>query len=296
MPQPAPGALSSFLARAVAGAREDAERRAASIPLDAVKQAAAAAPPPRGFRAALSRPGMALIAEVKRRSPSKGAIRIDLDPAALAAAYQRGGAAAISVLTEPRHFAGSPEDLCAARAATRLPVLRKDFVTTAYQVWEARAWGADAVLLIVAALGRERLAALLAEAEAAGLDALVEVHTRAEAELAAAAGATLVGVNARDLATLTVDPGRLAAVRDALPRGATVVAESGINRRGDVLAAAAAGADAVLVGESLVRAADPAAFAAALLGRVPSPPAPPSAVQGAPQGDGAAAPTGGHHG
>jgi indole-3-glycerol phosphate synthase len=301
MPDPAPSAPSSFLDRAVAGAREDAERRAARLPLGAVKAAAGTAPPPRGFRAALSQPGMALIAEVKRRSPSKGDIRADLDPALLARAYQRGGAAAISVLTEPRHFSGSPEDLRAVRAATDLPVLRKDFVTTAYQLWEARAWGADAVLLIVAALDPDQLAALLAETAAAGLDALVEVHTRAEAEVAAAAGATLVGINARDLATLAVDPGRFAAVREALPSGdgVTVVAESGINHRGDVLAAAAAGADAVLVGESLVRASDPAAAAAALLGRTPTPPgpdAPPAAHQGAPQEDGAGAPIGGHHG
>jgi indole-3-glycerol phosphate synthase len=255
----------SFLARAVADARRGAERRAERLPLAAVRDAAAAAPAPREFRAALAAPGVALVAEVKRRSPSAGAIRPDLDPAALAAAYARGGAAAVSVLTEPLHFGGSKEDLRAARAAVGLPVLRKDFVTTAYQVWEARAWGADAVLLIVAALEGARLAGLLAEAAAAGLDALVEVHTRAEAEVAAAAGATLVGVNARDLATLAVDPGRLAAVRDALPAGAVVVAESGIRTPADVAAAAAAGAQAVLVGETLVRAEDPAAAVAALL-------------------------------
>jgi tryptophan synthase beta chain len=208
-----------------------------------------------------------VVAEVKRRSPSRGPIRADLDPAALAAAYERGGAAAVSVLTEPDHFGGSPEDLAAVRAASALPLLRKDFVTTPYQVWEARAWGADAVLLIVAALGRDGLAALLAEAAGAGLDALVEVHTRAEAAAAAAAGATLVGVNARDLASLQVDAGRLAAVRDALPAGAVVVAESGIRSRRDVAAAAAAGADAVLVGETLVRADDPAAAVGDLLGR-----------------------------
>src|SRR6266700_1982765 len=228
-----PAALSSFLARAVADAREDAERRAAKLPLDAIKEAATAAPPPRGFRAALSqsKPGVALIAEIKRRSPSRGDIRPDLDPAALARAYQRGGAAAVSILTEPRHFAGSPTDLRAAHAATAL------------------------------------LTALLTETAAAGLDALVEVHTRAEAETAAASGATLVGINARDLATLGVDPGRFAAVRDVLAGEVTVVAESGIHDRAGVLAVASAGADAVLVGESLVRARDPAAAAAALLGR-----------------------------
>jgi len=265
-----------FLARASADARLAAERRAERLPLRAVQQAAAAAPPPRGFAAALARRGagqrgpgreVALIAEVKRRSPSKGDLRPHLDPAGLARAYQRGGASAISVLTEPLHFAGSPADLRAVRAAVEAPVLRKDFVTIPYQVWEARAWGADAVLLIVAALEGEQLADLLAEATAAGLDALVEVHTREEAAVAAKAGAALVGVNARDLATLTVDPGRFAAVRDALSAGVTLVAESGIRTPADVEAAASAGADAVLVGETLVLAADPAATAADLLGR-----------------------------
>jgi indole-3-glycerol phosphate synthase len=249
----------SFLARAVADARLAAGRRAERLPLAAVQAVAAGAPPPRGLRRAVRRgpDGPRLVAEVKRRSPSRGDIRVDLDPAALAAAYAAGGAAAVSVLTEPRHFAGSPEDLLAVRAAVDLPVLRKDFVTTPYQVWEARAWGADAVLLIVAALDAAALRALLAEATAAGLDALVEVHTVAEAAAAAEAAATLVGVNARDLATLEVDPGRFAAVRDALPGGAVLVAESGIRGRADVEAAAAAGADAVLVGETLVRADDP---------------------------------------
>jgi indole-3-glycerol phosphate synthase len=257
----------SFLARAVADARLAAERRAGRLPLPAVQAAAAAAPPPRSLRQAARRgpAGPRVIAEVKRRSPSRGDLRRHLDPAALAGAYAAGGAAAVSVLTEARHFGGSPEDLRAVRAAVDLPVLRKDFVSTPYQVWEARAWGADAVLLIVAALEPAALRALLDEAAGAGLDALVEVHTTAEASDAAAAGATLVGVNARDLTTLEVDPGRFAAVRDALPGGAVLVAESGIRDRADVEAAAAAGADAVLVGESLVTAEDPAAAVAELL-------------------------------
>jgi indole-3-glycerol phosphate synthase len=249
----------SFLARAVADARSDAERRAERLPLDVLRAAAADLPPARGLRAAVrrGREGPRVIAEVKRRSPSKGDIRIDLDPAALAAAYAAGGASAVSVLTEPRHFAGSPEDLLAVRAAVELPVLRKDFITSRYQVWEARAWGADAVLLIVAALDPSALRALLDEAAEAGLDALVEVHTLAEAETAADAGANLVGVNARDLATLEVDPDRFAAVRQALPDGTVLVAESGIRDRAGVQTAADAGADAVLVGEALVRADDP---------------------------------------
>jgi indole-3-glycerol phosphate synthase len=259
----------SFLARAVADARSDAERRAQRLPLNAVRAAAAELPGALGFRAAARRgpEGPQVIAEVKRRSPSKGDIRIDLDPAALAAAYAAGGAAAVSVLTEPRHFAGSPDDLLAVRAAVDLPVLRKDFVTTAYQVWEARAWGADAVLLIVAALDPPSLRTLLDEAAEAGLDALVEVHTWPEAEAAATAGATLVGVNARDLATLEVDPGRFAAVRQALPAATVLVAESGIRDPAGVRAAADAGADAVLVGEALVRASDPTKAVRDLLDR-----------------------------
>ena len=258
----------SFLARAVADARSDAERRAERLPLDELRAAAAGLPAARGLEAAVRRGpnGPRVIAEVKRRSPSKGDIRIDLDPAALAAAYAAGGASAVSVLTEPRHFAGSPDDLLAVRSAAGLPVLRKDFVTTAYQVWEARAWGADAVLLIVAALDPPALGDLLGETSAAGLDALVEVHTVAEAEVAAAAGASLVGVNARDLTTLEVDPNRFAEVRQRLPAGTVLVAESGISDRAGVQAAAAAGADAVLVGEALVRSDDPTTALRILLG------------------------------
>jgi indole-3-glycerol phosphate synthase len=258
----------SFLARAVADARSDAERRAERLPLDELRAAGAGLPAARGLEAAVRRGpnGPRVIAEVKRRSPSKGDIRIALDPAALAAAYAAGGASAVSVLTEPRHFAGSPDDLLAVRSAVGLPVLRKDFVTTAYQVWEARAWGADAVLLIVAALDPPALGDLLGETSAAGLDALVEVHTMAEAEVAAAAGASLVGVNARDLTTLEVDPNRFAEVRQRLPAGTVLVAESGISDRAGVQAAADAGADAVLVGEALVRSDDPTTALRILLG------------------------------
>ena len=257
----------SFLARAVADARSDAERRAERLSLDVLRAGAADRPPARGLRAAVRRgpDGPRVIAEVKRRSPSKGDIRIDLDPAALAAAYAAGGASAVSVLTEPRHFAGSPDDLLAVRSAVELPLLRKDFITDRYQVWEARAWGADAVLLIVAALDLPALRALLDETATAGLEALVEVHTLAEAEIAAGAGASLVGVNARDLATLEVDPNRFAEVRRSLPAGTVLVAESGIRDRAGVQAAADAGADAVLVGETLVRASDPAAAVRDLL-------------------------------
>lgn len=258
---------ASFLTRAVADARRLAEDRERQTSLQTLRDLAAAAARPRGFREHLRQPGIAVIAEIKRRSPAYGMIRADLDPAAQAGAYQQGGAAAVSVLTEPEHFAGSPDDLRAVRAAVDLPVLRKDFITTPYQLWEARAWGADAVLLIVAALTPEQLTALLSETAAAGLDALVEVHDRAEAAVAADAGASLVGVNARDLATLSVDPDRFAAVRADLPPSAVIVAESGIRDRADVEKAEAAGADAVLVGESLVRASDPTLAVAALRGQ-----------------------------
>ncbi len=206
-----------------------------------------------------------LIAEVKKASPSRGTLQAVLDPAAQARAYAGGGASAVSVLTDEKYFRGTLEDLVAVRGAVELPLLRKEFILDEYQLWESRAAGADAVLLIVAALDRAALVRLLEETAAAGMDALVEVHTRAEAAAAAAGGAALVGVNARDLATLELDPGRFAAVREALPAGAVLVAESGIRTRADVLAAAAAGADAVLVGEHLVRATDPAAAVAELL-------------------------------
>jgi indole-3-glycerol phosphate synthase len=224
---------------------------------------------------ALAGPGVAVIAEVKRASPSKGPIAPGLDATAQARAYQRGGAAAVSVLTEPTRFAGSLADLEAV-AATGLPALRKDFVVDRYQLWEARAAGAAAVLLIAAALDDHTLAALHEEAAAAGLDALVEVHDAEEAARAAAIGARIVGVNARNLRTFEVDPHAFARLRPSLPTGALAVAESGISTAEQVRAAAACGADAVLVGESLVRAADPAAAVAALVaaGRAVAAPAP----------------------
>jgi indole-3-glycerol phosphate synthase len=205
-----------------------------------------------------------VIAEVKRASPSQGPIAPGLDAAAQATAYQRGGAAAVSVLTEPTRFAGSLDDL-AAVSATGVSALRKDFIVDRYQIWEARAAGAAAVLLIVAALDDRTLAGLHDEAALAGLDALVEVHDVEEAARAAAIGARIVGVNARNLRTFEVDPEAFARLRASLPAQALAVAESGISTPEQVREAAACGADAVLVGESLVRAADPAAAVAALV-------------------------------
>jgi indole-3-glycerol phosphate synthase len=247
---------------------ESSRRRADALAgrLDDLRRRAAALPPARGFARALTAGRPAVIAEVKRRSPSRGDLAPRLDVVARVEGYVRGGAAAVSVLTEPHHFSGSNDDLVAVRRAVPVPVLRKDFTVAPVQVWEARAIGADAVLLIVAALDGEALGALLAEAAAAGLDALVEVHTEAEVERALAAGATLVGVNNRDLATFEVDLAtaeRLAPLLGSVP---VRVAESGIAVPEDAARMAAAGYHAVLVGESLVRSDDPAGLVARLRG------------------------------
>jgi indole-3-glycerol phosphate synthase len=212
----------------------------------------------------LAGPGVAVIAEVKRASPSKGDIAPELDAAAQARAYVDGGAAAVSVLTEPERFKGNLGDL-ADVAALRVPALRKDFVIDRYQVWEARAAGAAAVLLIVAALDEPGLALLHDEALAAGLDVLVEVHDASEVAAAKRIGAAIVGVNARDLRTFELDPDAFARLRAELPEGVLAVAESAIQGPSDVTRAARAGADAVLVGETLVRAVDPVAAVAELV-------------------------------
>ncbi|MGH9085318.1 MAG: indole-3-glycerol phosphate synthase TrpC [Acidimicrobiales bacterium] len=231
--------------------------------------AAAQAPPPRGFVAALeaaSVTGVAVIAEVKRRSPSKGDLSPDLDPVELAQAYEAGGAACLSVLTDEAFFGGSAADLAAARGAVGLPVLRKDFTVDPRDVCDARVMGADAVLLIVAALDDAELADLHALARDLGLDVLVEVHDEPELSRALAVGATLIGVNQRDLVTFEVDHARAVRVAAAMPGGVIRVAESGIRGPDDVAALADAGFDAVLVGESLVTSGDPRAAVAALRG------------------------------
>jgi indole-3-glycerol phosphate synthase len=209
--------------------------------------------------------GSSVIAEVKRRSPSKGDLADIRDPAALAEEYAAGGAAAISVLTEERRFGGSLDDLRAVRAAVDVPVLRKDFIVTPYQVWEARAHGADLVLLIVAALDQPRLVGLLERVESLGMHALVEVHDETEVLRALDAGARLVGVNARNLKTLDVDRDTFGRLAPLLPSSVTCVAESGIRGPRDLLAYAALGADAVLVGEAAVTNGDPRAAVAELV-------------------------------
>lgn len=207
---------------------------------------------------------VAVIAEVKRRSPSKGALAPDLDPAALAADYESGGAACLSVLTDVEFFGGSPADLAAARAACALPVLRKDFTVDARDVADARLMGADCVLLIAAALDDAELAGFLELARRLGLDALVEVHDEPELARAVDAGADLVGVNQRDLVTFEVDTERAVRMAPQMPEGVVRVAESGVRGAGDAAELAAAGYHAVLVGESLVTSGDPGAAVAAL--------------------------------
>ena len=245
----------SVLDELVAGALEDQRTREQAMPLDAVKQAAAAAPAPLDARRWLRHAdGVPVIAEIKRASPSKGHLADIPDPAALAAEYERGGAAAISVLTEGHRFLGSLDDLNRVRAAVHIPVLRKDFITTPYQIWEARAHGADMVLLIVAALDDATLRALLELTHKLGMTALVETHTAEEIKRAVTAGAGVIGINARNLKDLSVNVGNYRELAAALPQDVIKVAESGVFGPVELEDYARAGADAVLVGEGVATA------------------------------------------
>lgn len=243
----------------VAGVREDLAVRQEVVSLEQLKEQAQSAPTPRDGIAALRAEGVTVIAEVKRTSPSKGPLADIPDPAQLASQYEAGGAACISVLTEGRRFGGSLADLAVVRAAVEIPVLRKDFIVTSYQLWEARAYGADLALLIVAALDDQALVSLIERAGSMGLTALVEVHDEYELDRALSAGARLVGVNARNLKTLEVDREVFARVAKLVPPEITLVAESGIRGPRDLVAYANAGADAVLVGEAVVTGGDPRA-------------------------------------
>ncbi|MCU1634719.1 MAG: Indole-3-glycerol phosphate synthase [Micrococcaceae bacterium] len=246
----------------IEGVREDLAERRRALPLEKVRTAASSAPTPKDAFAALGggRGGdLAVIAEVKRSSPSKGALADIADPAALAAAYERGGAAVISVLTEERRFGGSLSDLDAVRAAVALPVLRKDFTVDEYQIWEARAHGADVVLLIVAALSDADLTSFLALTHELGMKAIVETHTEEEVRRAVAAEASIIGVNVRNLKTLDIDRDVFAGLAHLIPAGTVIIAESGVRDAADVADYAGSGAHAVLVGEALVRHSDPAA-------------------------------------
>jgi indole-3-glycerol phosphate synthase len=254
----------SVLDDIVAGVREDLAQRRAVASVAELARRADDLPPARDPMPAFRAPGLSVIAEVKRRSPSKGDLAQIPDPAALAVAYAAGGADAISVLTEQRRFSGSLADLAAVRAAVATPLLRKDFVVTDYQVLEARAHGADLVLLIVAALDDPQLDDLHQAVRDLGMTALVEVHDEAEVERALGVGAELVGVNARNLKTLEVDPTTFSRLAPLVPDDVVRVAESGVGGPDDAARYAADGADVVLVGEALVKDGDPAAAVALL--------------------------------
>jgi indole-3-glycerol phosphate synthase len=247
----------SVLDEILDGVRADLAERQRHVALEQLKEKARQAPSPYDALAALKADGVSVIAEVKRASPSRGEMAEIGDPAGLAGDYEAGGARVISVLTEQRRFGGSLEDLAAVRRAVQIPVLRKDFVISSYQLWEARAYGADMALLIVAALEQSALVSLVERALSIGLVPLVEVHADEELDRAVDAGATVIGVNARNLSTLEVDRSIFARLSPRIPEGVVKIAESGVRGPHDLLAYAAAGADAVLVGESLVTEKDP---------------------------------------
>jgi indole-3-glycerol phosphate synthase len=258
--------MATYLDRILVAHRARAEED--DRPVGGLVEVARRAPSPRPFRQALAQDGLAVVAELKRRSPSRGDLALDLDPAAVAAAYAAGGAACLSVLTDARFFGGSRADLAAARRAVDLPVLRKDFTVSEADVCDARLMGADAVLLIVAALTDAELARLRGLAEELELAALVEVHDEGELARALDAGTDLVGVNQRDLMTFDVDHQRAERLAVQIPAGVVKVAESGVRDAADAARLARSGFDAVLVGESLVRAPDREAAVRSLLGEV----------------------------
>lgn len=259
-----PSSPTTVLDAIVAGVREDLAARSAAVPLPDVIRAAAAAPPAIPVLPRLTGLGLGVIAEVKRASPSKGALAAIPDPAALATAYAAGGAAAVSVLTERRRFNGFLADLDDVRAAVAIPVLRKDFMVADYQFYEARAHGADLVLLIVAALTDRELVRFHALATDLGMTALVEVHDAVEIERALAVAPRLLGVNARNLKTLDVDPDAFAALVSSIPPDVVALAESGIRDAADAARYAAQGAAAILVGEALVKDGEPSGAVAAM--------------------------------
>ncbi|MBA2936398.1 indole-3-glycerol phosphate synthase TrpC [Sphingomonas sp. CGMCC 1.13654] len=260
--------MGTVLDRIIETTRAEVARRSAETTLSALEATARAQQPPRGFAAALSRKadtGHALIAEIKKASPSKGLIREDFDPPAHARDYEAGGAACLSVLTDKPFFRGDEEYLIAARAACSLPAIRKDFMVDPWQVAEARAIGADAILIIVAALDDGAMAEIEAAAIDHGMDALIEVHDEAELERALRLKSRLIGVNNRDLRDFTVDLGRTETLAKLMPAGTQIVAESGLATKADLDRLAAAGIHRFLVGETLMRQADVAAATRTLL-------------------------------
>jgi indole-3-glycerol phosphate synthase len=246
----------SVLDRIVGDTREEVARRRERVPLSQLEAALSNRPEARPFREALSGPGVSVIAEHKRRSPSAGTIREGATVADIVLAYERGGAAALSILTEPFHFGGSLEDLREALTVTELPILRKDFIVDPYQLYESAAAGADAILLIVAALEPDDLYDLLREARDLDLDALVEVHDERELEVALDVEADVLGLNNRDLTDFSVDIERTYELLSDVPAGKTVVAESGFSSREELDELERVGVDAVLIGETLMRSTD----------------------------------------
>ena len=250
--------MPDLLRRLIRESMAEVDAQRARVPVREVELLAEAQPPARDFRSALRRKRLAVVAEMKARTPVMGRLSDDYSPSRLAALYSSAGAAALSVLCQETSFGGRPEHLGEARAASDLPILRKDFIVDERQVLEGRARGADAVLLIVAALEPSRLRGLLALCRELGMEALVEVHDEAELAAAMDVGASVVGVNHRDLTTFAVDIGLTERLRPLLPPEVVCVAESGIHTTGDARRMRQAGADAILVGEALMRASDPA--------------------------------------
>lgn len=266
--------MTDILEKIIATTRRDLAERQARTPLQVLQSRLADAPPVRDFRAALvSGPGLGIIAEVKKASPSAGVLRADFDPVHIARLYESSGARAVSVLTDEPYFQGSLAYLSAVRAAVSLPVLRKDFIVEEYQLVEARAAGADAVLLIAEALGAEELPALLRQAEALGMQALVELYEPANLPRVVAAGARLIGVNNRNLRTFVTRLEHTLELLPRMPADACVVSESGIKTRQDMERLHAAGVHAVLIGETFMRAPDIAAKVRELAGHFTGVPA-----------------------
>ena len=260
--------MTGILDEILISTRESVAKRAANVPLSALLRAASEQSATRDFASALREGPISVIAEIKRRSPSKGPLDLAVEPAQRAQQYEEAGAAAISVLTDAPFFGGSLEDLRTARAAVQLPVLRKDFMLDPYQVVEARAVGADAILVIMAAVDNELAHELIRAADELGMGVLVEVHSREELERAVEVGARIVGINNRDLGDFNVDLGTTEQLAPLVPDGCVIVAESGVRTHEDVQRVAAAGAHAVLVGESLMTSNDPAAALRSLRGVV----------------------------
>jgi indole-3-glycerol phosphate synthase len=256
---------TDVLSEIVENKRREVDRLRRQVPEKRLREMAAVPRLRRSLRERLQRPGVNIIAEVKRASPSKGIIRAELDSGVYAAAYQRGGAAAVSVLTDTHYFRGSPDDLIRARQAVSLPVLRKDFTVSAYQIYESAVMGADAILLIARILSEDQLEEYLSLSASLGLEALVEIHTEKEVEVARRVRADLVGINNRNLSSFDTDVQTAQRLAQDLDEDQVVVAASGIKGPADVAAGLRSGIHNFLVGESIVRAPDPAAFVHRLL-------------------------------